>query len=409
MYEVLAPRDEADIKDLVAAAIGNETPIEIRGGGTRCGLGRPIEAAIAVSMAGLSGVRLYEPAELVMTVSAGTSLAIVRDLLTQNGQELAFEPMSHAGLYGRSREAETVGGLMAVNASGSRRIKVGAARDHLLGFRAVNGRSEVFKSGGRVMKNVTGYDMSKLMAGAFGTLGIMTELTFKVLPKPDCEKTVVAIGLRDATAVRQMTRVTGLSLEVSSLGHLPKAIGLPEALHGAGLDGHPITLFRVEGPETSVDTRCEALRTELRDVATGLETIDPLGSRALWTHLRDVGPLAAADTSLWRISTAPANGADLVSALRARDLPIGGYYFDWAGGLIWLALEHEDETHAAVIRAETLRLGGHATLVRGSEPLRRSVAIFQPQGPALSELSARVRRSFDPALILNRGRLREDL
>lgn len=407
--QALAPRDEKDVVEVVAAAISNGTPVDVQGGATRNGLGRPSSGEIRLSLSGCSGITLYEPSELVMSVRAGTPLHAVRDQLAQYGQELAFEPICHAELYGSQAEAQTMGGLFAVNASGPRRIKAGAARDHLLGFRAVNGRGETFKSGGRVMKNVTGYDMSKLMAGSFGTLGVLTELTFKVLPRPATEQTVLAIGLDDATAVREMTRITGLSLEVSSLAHLPSGVALPDGCDRAGLAGQALTCLRIEGPEGSTAERCQSLRNELGPIASRCETFGWSESRELWTHVRDVKPLAATGRTLWRISTAPAQGAALVVALKARGSKIAGHYYDWAGGLIWLALETEDAADALLLREETDRLGGHATLIRASRDLRAQVPVFHPQSRALADLTARVRRSFDPTLILNRGRLREDL
>jgi glycolate oxidase FAD binding subunit len=361
---------------------------------------------------------MYEPSELVMVAKAGTPLKTITDLLDQNGQELAFEPIDHGPLYGGASQAGTIGGLVAVNACGPRRIKAGAARDHLLGFRAVNGRAEVFQSGGRVMKNVTGYDMSKLMAGSFGTLGIFSEVILKVLPKAETEATLAITGLDEAAAVSLMTLASGLPQDISALAHLPETArtGLGAALAG-GIAAGPVTLLRVEGPDVSVRQRIDdiarlaaAHTTELKaggGVTT--ETLDQAASARLWAGLRDALPVAGGTTQVWRVSTTPTEGAAVVASIMAADVPVATHFYDWAGGLIWLAVEAAPHAHAAVIRTAVGRHGGHATLVRADDAVRADVAVFQPQPDALAALNARVKRGFDPELILNRGRMRGDL
>ena len=405
----MAPRDEADVAEIVGAATTNECPLELVGGGSRRDLGRPSSARAVVSTKSLNGITLYEPSELVLSAQAGTPLKSIAELLDQHGQELAFEPIDHARILGGAAGTGTVGGMIAVNASGPRRIRSGAARDYLLGFRAISGRGELFKSGGRVMKNVTGYDMSKLMTGSYGTLGVLTEVTLKVLPKPETESTVLVTGLDDAAAVHLMTRVSGLSLEVSCFAHIPLAMPRQVPALNGHLSQTPVTCFRVEGPKISVDERCAALRKSMGDAAAKVEVIEGAVSRALWLAVRDVVDILGPDGVIWRVSTAPAEGARLVAALQSRGLPMTGYFYDWAGGLIWLALKPAQDASAAEIRKEVDKHGGHATLIRAGASVRSSVPVFHPQPPALAALSSRIRRSFDPALILNRGRMREDL
>ena len=250
--DVLVPRDERDAMEIVTAAIANGAPLEIAGAGTKAGLGRPVTAQSRVSTAGLNGVSLYEPSELVLSAGAGTPLRDIANLLAQRGQELAFEPMDYSALDGAGKGSGTIGGLIAVNASGPRRIKAGAARDHLLGFRAVSGRAEAFKSGGRVMKNVTGYDLSKLVTGSHGTLAILTEVTIKVLPKAEAEETVLIFGLGDDEAIKVLTEASGLPHEVSSLAHVPAAEAA--SLNG-GFSGQSVTGLRLEGPPVSIAKR----------------------------------------------------------------------------------------------------------------------------------------------------------
>lgn len=380
-----APRDEADLVELAGAAAANRTPLEIVGGGGKRPLGHPVAADHVVAAAALSGITLYEPSELVMTAGAGTTVGEVRRLLLQNGQELAFDPPDLNAVLGEGdAEAATIGAVFAVGAAGPRRIRIGSARDHLLGFRAVSGRAEPFKSGGRVMKNVTGYDLSKLVTGSFGTLGVLSEVTFKTLPRAETEATLVLHGRDDRDAVRLMAEASGLSYEVSSLAHVDRR-----------------TALRVEGPEVSVRERLAALE---RHFGGECERLAETASRALWEEVRDVVPLSRSGEQLWRLSVAPSEGAATVERIRASGVPLEGHFYDWAGGLVWLALGSGD--HAAALRNG---LDGHATLVRAPEAVRASTPVFHPQPPALAALSRRVKEGFDPERILNPGRMGPDL
>ncbi len=385
--EELAPRDEADLEEAIAAAVAEGAPLAVEGEGSKRGLGHEVAARRRLAMTALRGVSLYEPAELVLTAGAGTPLREIQGLLDQQGQQLAFEPADYGLILGGPAGRGTLGGAVAINASGPRRIAAGAARDHVLGFRAVSGRGEPFKSGGRVMKNVTGYDLSKLMAGSHGTLGAMSEITVKVLPKPDTEETVLFRGLDDAAAVALMTAASGLSAGVSGFAHLP------------GEGGR--TGLRLEGPAVSVASRREALLARFGGEA---EMLAEAASRAFWEDVRDVRPLAARGEQLWRLSVAPAEGAAVAARLAARGLPIAGRLYDWAGGLLWLAVEAG--RHGAMIREG---LAGHATCVRAPDAVRAAEPVFHPQPPALAALSRRVKESFDPRRILNPGRMGEGL
>ncbi len=385
--EDLTPRDEADLEEAITAAVAEGTALAVEGEGSKRGFGHAVEARRRLSTAAMRGVSLYEPAELVLTAAAGTPLRVIGGLLDQQGQQLAFEPADYGLILGGPADRGTLGGVIAINASGPRRIKAGAARDHVLGFRAVSGRGEPFKSGGRVMKNVTGYDLSKLMAGSHGTLGVMSEITVKVLPKPETEETVVFAALDDAAAVLLMTGASGLPAEVSGFAHLPEEGGR--------------TGLRLEGPAVSVASRREAL---LRHFGGEAEVLQEAASRAFWEAVRDVRPLAGRGEQLWRLSVAPADGAETVARLAERGLPIAGRLYDWAGGLVWLAVEAG--RHAAAIREG---LAGHATCISATEEVRAAEPVFHPQPPALAALSRRVKESFDPKRVLNPGRMGEGL
>jgi glycolate oxidase FAD binding subunit len=392
------PRDERELSDIVAAALAREEPLEIVAGGSKRGLGRPLQMPHLLDMSAFSGIRSYEPEELVLTAGAATPMRIIEAALAERCQMLAFEPSDWRRLLGSGEAEPTLGGITACNLSGPRRIKAGAARDHILGFRAVSGRAEAFKAGGRVVKNVTGYDLAKLMAGSYGTLAALTEVTFKVLPRPEAERSLLIAGLDDAAATRAMTAALNSPHEVSGAAHLPR---------GANDADRPLTLLRLEGPAPSVAARAAALAQELAPFGTIGEARDR-ASLELWHAIGEVAPLAHdARHALWRLSVAPSGGAPIAAEL-ARRLDLR-HFFDWGGGLLWLAVRSGEDGGAAVIRASIAKLGGHATLVRGADALRAAVPVFQPQATALAALSRRVKESFDPRRIFNRGRMYADL
>ncbi len=393
--EILKPRDENEVLEAVRSALASETPLEILGQGSKRGLGHAVAATTQIDVSGLAGVTMYEPTELVLTARPGTPMDEINALLAEHNQELAFEPMDPTRLW-RGNRPGTIGGTVAVNAGGPRRIKAGAARDHVLGFRAVSGRGDLFKSGGRVMKNVTGYDLSKLIAGSHGTLAVMTELSIKVLPKAETERTLLLYGLEEGVALAVLREASGLPHEVSSYGCLPDGAW-------AGLPPGPCAALRLEGPGISVDTRFEDLAAHFGPRGR----FDDLGERAsrlFWAAMRDGEPVAAGDGPVWKVSITPSESAGFVAALHAAEVPLARWYYDWAGGLIWLALDDGAKSQAEPLRA-ALGHRGHATLVRADDALRAATPIFQPQPAPLAALSRRIKASFDPMNILNRGRL----
>ena len=392
----LTPRDETDVADAVRAAIADGGPLSIQGHGSKAALGRATRRERTLSLAGLAGVTLYEPTELVLTARAGTLLRDVTALLDAHGQQLAFEPLDYALLLGGAPESATIGGVVAVNASGPRRIKAGAARDHVLGFRSVTGRGDVVKSGGRVMKNVTGYDLSKLVTGSYGTLAVLTKITLKVLPRAETEQTLLLSGLGEEAGLAALRKASGSPFEVSSL-----------ALTLNGASG-PVAALRLEGPEISVAKRRDDLIAMLGVDGASFDLLRGDDSRDFWTRIRDAAPIAAGDGVVWRVSLAPSDGFAFVSELKRADAPILAHLYDWAGGLVWLRLETAPDAHARAIRAIVDRLGGHATLIRASADIRAAVEVFHPQPAALAALTRRVKDSFDPRHILERGRLRAE-
>lgn len=392
MTPVLTPADEAEAAGMVAEAAAAGRCVRIEGGGTRAGLGRPVLADCVLSTAGLAGIVLHEPAELILGARAGTPVAGVEAALAAKGQMLPFEPVDLRTLYGTTGEP-TVGGLVAGNWSGPRRIAAGAARDHVIGTRFVNGRGEAIKSGGRVMKNVTGLDLAKLMCGAHGTLGLLTEVTFKLLPRPERAATLVFGGLDDHRAVQALSAALGSPFEVSGAAHLPAGVG--------GADAR--TLLRLEGFSTALDDRLGRLAALL--AAYGQPALLAAEvSRDLWRAVRDATLLAEPRTdAVWRVSVAPTRGPSL-AGLIGRSLA-GRCYYDWGGGLLWLATAAEGDAGAAAIRAALAVTGGHATLVRAPDAVRARIPVFQPLAAPLVTLTQRLKHSFDPRAILNPGRM----
>jgi glycolate oxidase FAD binding subunit len=421
MSAALKPTSATEVVEAVAQAVADEAPLEIVGQGSKRGLGRPVQAAQQLDISGLGGITLYEPNELVLTCGAGTPLAEIEAALEENNQQLAFEPADLAPLYGGAPGAGTIGGALSCNLAGPRRLKAGAARDHFLGFKAVSGRGEAFQAGGRVVKNVTGYDLCKLMAGAHGTLAVLTEVTIKVLPAPEKSRTVLIYGLDDGRAILALSRALNSPHEASGAAHLPAAAAARSTVDFVAGSGRAVTAIRVEGPGPSVEHRCESFRRELRDFGPS-EELHSMRSSLLWRELRDAASLLPDPARLiWRLSVPPAAGAQVIADINPPPRSGGGqgggraasraveYYFDWGGGLIWLALPPSDDASAAFVRAAVARHGGHATLLRAPDATRVAVPVFEPQPESLAALARRVKYAFDPRRVLNPGRMAADL
>jgi glycolate oxidase FAD binding subunit len=401
-----APADIDELRDAIGEALAVEEPLEVVAGGSKREVGRPLQLPRMLDLSRLAGIRDYQPSELVLSAGAATPIEEIDAALAKAGQMLAFEPPDFGALFGLPAVSgrRTLGGALACNLSGPRRIKAGAARDHFLGFRGVSGRGEVFKSGGKVVKNVTGYDLCKLMAGSFGTLAALEEVTVKVLPQPEALSTVMLWGLDALAGVRILSRALASPHEISGAVYIP-------ALTTAGLmslsGSTAIAALRLEGPDPSVIFRRERLLAELGSDCEA-SSLDAEASIAFWRAIRDVLPLAGSgDRVIWRVSVAPNRGGELGEAI-ARRLD-ASWYLDWAGGLVWAAIAGAEDGGAAVIRAAIRGVDGHgtghATLIKGSPELRRSVPVFEPQSPPLTALTGRIKESFDPRRILNPGRM----
>ena len=369
----MMPVDEAELAGFITEAKG---PLAVRGGNTR---GVPVAGEV-LSAAGLRGIELFEPGALTLVARAGTPVDEVEAVLAEQNQRLAFEPMDHRGLMG-TQGSPTIGGVVAGNISGPRRVQVGAARDFLLGVRFVDGTGTVIRNGGRVMKNVTGYDLVKLMAGSWGTLGVLSEVALKVLPVAETQTTVIVHGLEAEAAVRAMSAALGSPFEVSGA-----------AYDSDGSDG-PVVMLRVEGFEGSVAYRAGQLGDLLGRFGEISLTGSPEQSADIWRSVRDVGAFHHRKGDVWKLSVKPSDAPGLAAQLGAEAL-----LFDWGGGLIWVLVPEGTD-----LRARAGQIDGHATLVRAGADTKARLGVFQPQPAPLEAISAGLRARFDPKGLLNTG------
>jgi glycolate oxidase FAD binding subunit len=373
MAQIFSPRTEVELAEIVSEG----SSFVVEGMGSKRRFGRDVQAKSILSLARFAGVEIYEPEELILEAGAATPLADIQKLLAQRQQMLAFDPPDHSHLWG-SISSGSLGGVLAAGLAGSRRIKAGSARDHVLGVRGVTGRGEIFKAGARVVKNVTGYDMPKLMAGSFGTLAALTSVTFKVLPAPETEETLFIPKLSDATAIAVMSEAMQSQAEISAAGHVP----------GEG------SYLRFEGIGISVAARRDRFVSRLEHTC---EILNAAASASVWARIRDCKVFVPPTThALWRISVAPSEGAKVAASISQR--VDAKYFFDWAGGLLWMSVPMDTPVRQLIYQ-------GHATLYAAPAEHPRDGAVFQPQAPALAALTARIKAALDPAAKLNPGRM----
>lgn len=399
MQDAIKPRDANEVAEAIASAAANAKRLELVGRGTKRELGRSAQTDATLDLSALSGITLYEPEELVLSARGATPISEIEKTLEASNQELAFEPMDYGPLLNKAPDAGTIGGAIASGLSGPRRIKAGAARDFMLGVSAVSGRGEIFKAGGRVVKNVTGYDLPRLLAGSWGTLAAMTDITLKVLPRAEDCATVLVFGLTDSRANEAMSAAMGSSCEVSAAAHLPQFCA--EKIAELKSPGKSVTALRLEGISQSVAYRKMKLEELLRSFSE-LGALNANTSRAFWKKIRDVAPFAgSAARPVWKISTTSSLAPEIAAGISA--ITAAHYYYDWAGGLLWLEMP-EDKPQDGVVRT-ALAGRGHATLIRASASARASAEVFEPLDPVRAALSQRLKLSFDPNGVLNPGRI----
>jgi len=381
MSGAVAPGDEAGLIAAVAEAFGSGTPLEVVGNGGKRGLLRPVQAARTLSTGRMSGISFYSPQELVLSARAGTPLSTIAATIAERGQQITSEPPDFSGLLG-GEAPQTLGGVVGANLSGPRRVAWGATRDHVLGIRAVNGRGELLRSGGRVLKNVTGLDLCKLLTGSHGTLAVMSEITIKVLPAPERRGTLVLAALDPKAGVAALAAALGSPYAVSGAAYLPE---------------QKSAYLRIEEFAGSVQYRCEKLARQFANT----EILDTAASLALWRGIRDAAMLPRAE-ALWRVSVAPSAGPSILRAVASSG--VSGY-LDWGGGLVTCAGPATKNAHQAICDAAR-STGGVWWLLRAPAPFRAAVDVLPPEAPALAAIRARVQHAFDPRGIFNPLKLR---
>ncbi len=383
---VLKPDTEADVATAIRDAARAATSLAIEGNGSKRALGRTIAAETVLKLSGLTGITMYEPDELVFTARAGTTLEEIEAVLAARGQCLGFEPGDCGPLWGAPKGQATIGGIVAAGNSGPRRFAAGAARDHLLGFTAINGNGERFKAGGRVVKNVTGYDLPKLAAGSFGTLFVMTELTLRALPKGAASSVLAIEGLDPTEGLRVLRSIAASPFEPTGLAYRP------------AVQAQSLTLIRLDGQPDGVKARQDEL---CRTLAPGARALEPERGIQMFRALADIHTMFDAETSIWRVSVPSTRAHEAVAKLAPTN-----WFADCAGGVLWFEFA---QTNAEHIHRTVLELGGHATIYRAPHALRDVADIFPPRDKATMALTLQLKKAFDPARILNPGRMYKDV
>ncbi len=398
--DILKPNSEKDIQEIIKYCFKKNLPIEIIGAGSKNQIGKKLQCAKTLDMSNFSGIVEYKPEELYITVKAGTPIKKVRDELKKNNQHLAFEPINFSELFKKDSNEGTIGGTLSCNFSGSRRFKVGSARDHILGFKGYNGKGEKIKSGGTVVKNVTGYDLSKLVTGSFGTLLALSEITLKVLPLETDTKTII---------------ISGLALE-HSLGIMGSAISSPN--DPSGLVFYPsnfrdnfvfndlthpgsITAIRVEGTKTSTEQRINNLIENLSLIDKNITVLDSIQSEIFWEDTRSLKVFSKNNKNILRASIPASETINLISRLKTFHPT---YFIDWGGSLIWLELDYLSSQKIEQIRKRVIDKGGYLTVIKSAENIKSSSEIFTID-PIKFKISQNIKKSFDPKRIFNPGKM----
>ncbi|GJM02919.1 MAG: 2-hydroxy-acid oxidase [Rhodomicrobium sp.] len=402
MEDMLTPLVNRDLKEMILEANNKKTNLEILGHGTKRTIGRINSDATPLSLRRLSEITLYEPSELVLSARAGTPIVEIERALKSYNQQLPFEYLDFSRVFGTEPGWGTIGSIFATNFSGSRRILKGSARDHLLGVNAINGRGEEFKSGGRVMKNVAGYDLAKFMANSWGTLGVMTDVTMKLLPAPVDECTLFMYGLGEDIALEALRAAVATPYEISGAVYLNQ-----EHAHSC-LEGvtyvrdKSVTAMRLENTSKSIAYRSERIR-DLLSAFGDIYYIDQPESQIFWQNMRQLMFLSEPEDAIWRISTTPRKAYQ--SARQIKKLVDAKVSYDWAGGLLWVTTRGVSDMGSSDIRRIVAEAGGFATLIRPGAGASSDVSPFHPLDPSHMKLTKGIKDMFDPNGVLNPGRM----
>ena len=402
------PQNEIEVSNFIKKFYKSNVPIELIGSGSKRKIGKPLQCSKTLSLSKLNGIIEYLPEELYIKVKACTSIQQIEEELKKNKQQLAFEPVDFGYLFNGKSDFGTAGGQVACNISGPRRFKVGSVRDHVLGFRGVNGKGEIVKSGGNVVKNVTGYDLSKLVCGSYGTLIALTEITFKVLPTPEESKTLIIHEQKIEPATFLLEKAISSSNDISGAAffsdepkisecvmNIEKTFKLNDLKHGGSL-----TAARIEGSKNSIDQRIKNLIDELKIVHLKISILDTYQSEIFWNKVKSLEFFSLSKNSILRIVIPPSECVQLVYQLSNRFK----YYLDWGGALMWMEAFQLSEEMFESIRKKVVKHGGYVTMIKNSDYLPYVEDVFTINRDRFN-ISQNIKKSFDPKRILNPGKM----
>ena len=402
------PQNEKEASSLIKKFYKANSPIEVMGSGSKRKIGKPLQCEKTISFSKINGIVEYFPEELYIKVKAGTSIKKIEEILKNKKQQLAFEPIDFGFLLNGKSDYGTAAGQVACNISGPRRFKAGGVRDHILGFRGINGRGEIIKSGGSVVKNVTGYDLSKLICGSYGTLVALTEITLKVLPAPEESKTLIIHNQKIESAVHFLSKSLSSSNDVSGAIFLPKE----PAVHGCSMDientfklndlkkDGSIIAIRLEGSKKSINQRMDNLINDLKVISYNISILETLQSEIFWNKVKSLEFFSASKNSILRAVIPPSECVNLVYQFSNKFK----YYIDWGGALVWLEAFELSEEMFESLRRKIVKLGGYITMIKYSNYLPYVEDVFTINKDRFN-ISQNIKKSFDPKRILNPGKM----
>ena len=397
---ILKPNSEEAIAEAIKYCYKKSIPLEVNGLSSKKNIGKNFQSQKTLDLSKYSGIIKYEPEELYIKVKSGTSIREIKEELDKKNQQLAFEPNDFGFLFSGISNEGTIGGVLSCNFAGPRRFKVGSARDHILGFKGVNGKGEIIKSGGTVVKNVTGYDLSKIITGSFGTLSVFTEISIKVLPKSDLTKTLVIENPHLKKGLEYLNLALGSSTDPSGGVFYPEYFRSQFIFNDLTTEG-PITAIRIEGSKLSVDERINQLLKELNINSKEASILDPSQSNIFWENTRCLKVFTNLKGNLLRTIIPASEVFDLINNLKPYNIK---YFIDWGGNLIWLQLDELNLNSFKAIRSLVKNAGGYLTIIKVDESLKASIDVFTID-EVKYKISEKIKKSFDPKRILNPGKM----
>ncbi len=397
---VFKPSSREEIVEIVKNCFRKNIPLEINGLKSKYKIGRNFQSEKTLDLSNYSGIIEYKPEELYIKVKAGTPIKEIVEHLDKNNQQLAFEPNDFGYLFTGESNSGSIGGVVSCNFAGSRRFKVGSVRDHVLGFQGLNGKGETIKSGGTVVKNVTGYDLCKLLSGSFGTLSILTELSIKVLPKPETSKTLVIKNPHLKKALGYLGKSLSSSTDPSGGVFYPDYFGKNFILNDLNHEGG-LTALRIEGPANSVDQRIDRLSKELGLLSHEVSILDTEQSKIFWNRTKNLEVFKNLKSNLLRIVAPISETLQIIQKLKSNDV---SYFIDWGGSLVWMAFNEINSKILNEIKQIMKKHYGYCTIIKIEEDLKASADIFTID-PIKYKISEKLKRSFDPKRIFNPGKM----